>query len=284
MHVRTLIILSTLLLTSSLSAIRAEGVDISPFSISALPEVRTAYQSRGRIIENRPVSTFLGRAAYEVGPFGKIGLWNWDVSSLGNKRRDVHQRPFNEVDMGIFYHYDWAFDDEGDWTLTNDLLKDWITLNGYRPEYRARKADATISEWRFEQSLKNPYVAPYYLFRRGIQPNDWFYTQIGARKPIALPWNLTFTPIFYVETGNEYHFERRYGKRVDGGRHYHSGAQSTNLKFELAWKMSDNVSFLATLHQFDIVSEDARDAVKAKQTAEARRDLTIFSIGLRARF
>ena len=282
MCVRTFIVFT--LLSAAVCATWAEGVDFSPVSVSLQSDARTAYQSRGRIIENRPVSTFLGRAAYEVGPLGKIGLWNWDVSSLGNKRRDVHQRPFNEVDLGVFYHYDWALDDDGAWVLTNDLLKDWITLNGYRPEYRARKTDATISEWRFEQALRNPYVTPYYLLRRGIHPNEWFYTQIGARKAIALPLDFTFTPMFYVETGNEYHFERRYGKRVDGGRHYHSGAQSTNLKLDLAWKASSNVSLFLNVQQFDIVSEDARDAVKAKTTAEARRDLTILSLGLRARF
>lgn len=265
-------------------ATRAEGVDISPFSVLVQSDARTAYHSRGRIIENRPVNTMFGRAAYEIGPLGKVGLWNWDVSSLGNSRRDVHQRPFNEVDLGVFYHYDWVLDDEGAWALSNDLLKDWITLNGYRPEYRARKTDATISEWRFEQALRNPYVTPFYLLRRGIHPNDWFYTRIGARQPFALPYDFTFTPIFYVETGNEYHFERRYGKRVDGGRHYHSGAQAVNLLLELAWKATKNLSIYANVQQFGIVSEDARDAVKAKTTGEARRDLTIFTIGLRARF
>lgn len=281
MRTRTPIIL---VLFACVCSTQVEGVDLSPFSALIQSDARTAYQSRGRIVENRPVSTVLGRAACEVGPLGRIGLWNWDVSSLGNSRRDVHQRPFNEVDLGVFWHYDWSIDEEGAWTLSNDLLKDWITLDGYRPEYRARKVDATINEWRFEQSLANPYVTPYYLLRRGIHPNEWFYTQIGARRPIALPWNLVFTPIFYVETGNEYHFERRYGRRVDGGRHYHGGAQAVNLKLELSWKASGSLAVFANVHQFDIVSEDARDAVKAKTTGEARRDLTIFSIGLRARF
>lgn len=276
--------LVALLLLAAVGAARGEGVDLSPLSVSAQTDVRTAYHSRGKIVENRPVNTILDRVACEAGPLGRFGIWNFDVTSLGGSRQYLHHRAFNEVDVGAFWHYDWAFDDDGKWKLTNDLLKDWIMLEGYTPEYRAKKTDATINEWRFEQALVNPYVTPFYLLRRGFHPNEWFYTRIGARKGIALPWDLTFTPIFFVETGNEYHFERRYGRRVDGGRHYHGGAQALNLVLELAWKATDNISFFASVHQFDIVCDDARDAVKAKTTGEARRDLTIASVGIRAKF
>jgi len=275
-----------LLAVAAAVSARGDGVDISPFSVSSQSDARTAYHSRGKIVENGPVNTALARVACEAGPLGRLGFWNWDVSSLGGSRQNVHRRAFNEVDVGVFWHYDWTLDDDGAWRLSNDLLKDWITLPGYTPEYHARKSDATISEWRFEQALVNPYVTPYYLLRKSVHPhqNEWFYARVGARHGFGLPYDLTFTPTAFAEMGNGRHFERRYGAPVDGSLHHHSGVQALNLILELSWKATRNLSVYANVQQFGLVDDDARECMKAKDTHEARRDLTIFSLGLRARF
>ena len=41
----------------------------------------------------------------------------------------------------------------------------WVSLPGYRPHA------STIHEWNVGQSLKNPYVTPYYLMRRAYRPH-----------------------------------------------------------------------------------------------------------------
>lgn len=277
-------VLAVLTLLAVAAAYGGDGVDLSPVTVSVQTDVRSAYQSRGKIIEQGPMNTILDRVGYETGPLGTIGVWNWDVTSLGGSRQTVHRRAFNEVDVGAYWHYDWTFDDDGRWKLTNDILKDWLTLDGYTQDYHARKTDATISEWRVEQALVNPYVTPFYLMRRGTHPNDWLYFRVGVRRGFKLPYDFTFTPMFYPEFGNENHFERRYGAPQGDSRKYRSGVQALNLLFDLSWKATENLSVFANVHQFDIVQEDVRDSVKAKKTHESRRDLTIFSLGLRARF
>ena len=247
-------------------------------------DARTAYHSRGRILERGPMGMTLGRVAYDTDLLGKVGFWNWTVSSFGGSRQSVHRRPFHEVDVGAYWHYDWAFDEAEKWKLTTDVLKDWITLDGYTRDYRNRKINATISEWRLEQALENPYVTPYYLIRRGIHPTDWVYYQTGVRHGFKLPWDFTFTPAFFVESGDERFYERRYGAPVDRRHRHHSGPMALNLILDLSWKASDNLSFYANVQQYDLVSESARDNVLARHVREGRRDLTIFAAGLRIRF
>ena len=71
---------------------------------------------------------------------------------------------------------------------------------------------------------------------------------------------------------------------MDKRRRHHSGPMSVNLLLDLSWKASDNLSFYANVQQYDLVSESARDNVRARNVREGRRDLTIFAAGLRVRF
>lgn len=254
------------------------------------PHFATAYHSRARIVENRPMfmtSTRVGWDSRNMGDFGRLGIWNWTVSSLTKKRRDVYRRPFNEVTYGLFWTYKWDFahfdEDWKDWGLTTDFVKDWITLNGYRSSYRESKTDATISEWRLAQSLDNPYLTPFYLLRRGGHPNDWFYARVGVRRAFKMTDSLTFTTTLHAENGNENLFVRRYGERLGGGR-YRSGLMALNLVFDLAWAATDTLSFYTSVHQFGLADSELRDSCKAKTAANYRSDLTIFYVGMRCRF
>ena len=250
-------------------------------SLLVQPDLRTAYISRGKVIEDRPVASALVRGQLNLGDWGSPGIQSWDLCSLGNRRADVHRRAFNETDIGVYWHYDYSFCEE--WRLSSEVVKYWVMFPGYRDPYRAKKTDSMINEWRVLQSLENPYVTPFYLLRRGYHPNDWFYIRAGVRHSFDLGGGFSLVPQWYSENGNEWLFERRYGRR-QGGRKYHSGMQASNFILELAWKMSKNLSFFVSVHQFDIVSADAWRNVKANVSPCMRRDLTVGTIGCRIKF
>lgn len=64
----------------------------------------------------------------------------------------------------------------------------WVSLPGYRPHA------STIHEWNVGQSLKNPYVTPYYLMRRAYRPNGgWCYWDVGLTRSWELCDRLTLT-------------------------------------------------------------------------------------------
>ena len=254
---------------------------VSAFSLQLQPDVRSAYLSRGKVIEDRPVASILARGSIDLGEWGSPGVQSWDLSSLGNRRTDVHRRAFNETDLGVFWHYNYSFDE--DWRLSSEVVKYWVMLPGYTAPYRERKTCATINEWRALQSLENPYVTPFYLLRRGFHPNDWLYVRAGLQRRFPLGGGFALTPQWYAENGNEWHFERRYGPRRNGGK-YHSGMQASNFILELSWKATKNISFFVSAHQFDIVSADARRSVKAHSSPCMRRDLTVGTIGCRIKF
>ena len=184
----------------ALAACAAGGV-ADPFYVHVNPSLRTAYHSRARIVEDRPMLMTLTRAGFDtknVGDFGKIGFWNWTVSSLTDRRATRHRHALNEMDYGVFWTYVWDFGRLDDtwrgWGLTTDVMKDWLTFEGYSHPARLAKTNASISEWRLAQSLDNPYLTPFYLVRRGLHPHDWLYVQTGVRRVFALTDALSLTP------------------------------------------------------------------------------------------
>ena len=57
-----------------------------------------------------------------------------------------------------------------------------------------------------------------------------------------------------------------------------------NLLLRLDYAVSENFGIFAFVHQFDVVSSDARDALGASSRPETVKDLTMGGIGIELKF
>jgi hypothetical protein len=57
-----------------------------------------------------------------------------------------------------------------------------------------------------------------------------------------------------------------------------------NLMLRLDYAVTEWLGVFAFVHQFDVVSSDARDALDASTTPESRKDLTIGGVGVALNF
>ena len=80
------------------------------------------------------------------------------------------------------------------------------------------------------------------------------------------------------------HFRQRYGANDPAWTKYTDGVQALNAVLTLSWKVTKWASIFASVQQFDIVDDDARDRTKAKKTHNSRRDLTVGTVGVACRF
>ena len=83
----------------------AAGV-LSPFFFEATPEVRSTYQSLGKIVEDRPMQMTSLRGGFDAGDFGRFGVRNWDVSSLTGRRSDAHRHALYHSELGLTWQRD----------------------------------------------------------------------------------------------------------------------------------------------------------------------------------
>jgi hypothetical protein len=246
--------------------------------VNAFAELQTAYLARGKVVDARPFSAQFFDAEAKFGEFGHAGGHAWSVTSLTGSGQGAPKRyAYNEVDYNLHYVYDLKIA-EG-WTLENRAARQWVTLPGYHGNAK------TICEWHAAQALYNPFVTPYYLLRHSCQPEVWSYWDIGARRSFSLVDNLSLTVDFFGDCGDARHFTSQYGVKPNApNSRYHGGLMALNLMLRLDWKVTDYLSLYAFVWQFDIVSDEARDTVKATKVPEARRDLTVGGIGLAINF
>jgi len=267
-------------IAAALTALSA-GADTNEtkrISASAFADVETAYHARGAIVDRNPFSAQYAGLEANLEPFGRLGGDAWSVSSMSRRGQGANRQNFyNEVDYRAYCGYALALHEN--WTLDTVTGPKWVTLPGYHPH-----AD-TIYEWNLSQSLQNPYVTPYYLMRRAYYQGDWCYWDVGLTRSWLLTDALTLTTVLFGEFGNSRHFRSQYGPNPNeplGG--YSNGLMALNLTVRLDYAVTDWLGLFVFVHQFDVVSGDARDALDKDTSPQSLKDLTIFGLGFTLKF
>ena len=250
----------------------------SRVQVTAFADVESAYWARGVIVDKHPFSAqYVGLNA-DLAPFGYVGGYAWSVSSMSSTGQAATRRnAYNEVDYGAFYGY--ALELSDGWALDTWTGPKWVTLPGYRPHAN------TIHEWNVGQSLKNPYVTPYYLLRRAYRPNGgWCYWDVGLTRCWELCDRLTLTATAFAELGDARHLHSQYGPNPHGDGSYSHGIMALNLLLRLDYAVTDWLGLYGFIHQFDTVNADGRDALDANTNPESLKDLTMFGVGAMVKF
>ena len=252
---------------------------LSPFFFEATPEVRTSYVSLGKLMEDRPMQITSVRVGYDADMFGRFGVRNWDVSSLSDRRHEVHRHAFYHVEFGPTWQYDITFFE--DWTLKSDITRSWTMYRGFKSDYAS--SNKTYSWWQIEQALSNPYLVPFYRLRKCFRGNDYLYFKAGVRKKFPFLEDFYLTPSVFAEGGSSRNYRRAIGTRPDGER-WHSGVSSVTFRLELGWTACEHVSAFVFVEQYEVVGQDARDVIGESAYRCAHKDWTLGGVGCRIRF
>lgn len=244
---------------------------LSPFFVEVNPEIRSTYQSLGKIVEDRPMQITFARVGVDTGDFGRFAIRNWDVSSLTDRRHDVHRHFCYHTEYSPQWLYDIKFNEA--WKLRTELTRGWTLYRGFENE----KSNRSYHWWQIDQSLENPYLTPFYRLRRTFRGNDYLYTKIGVRHRFNVWEGLYLTPSVYTEGGNA-----RNQKRVFGVSK--TGMSSVSFRLEAGWKLSDNLTAFAYVEEYLVIGGDLRDANAASTYRCAHNEWTHGGVGLRLRF
>ncbi len=234
-------------------------------------DVASAYISRGKVSEDRPIQVNEMRVDTGLGPFGRVGLWYWNFSSLTDRCQHKHRRFVPEQNYGLFHAYDVKIA-EG-WSFSNEVMVEWQTFHGEKPEN-----GPSVYEWRIKQSLNNPYATPYWNGRFTVSPLAWNYYQVGLKRTFKIaPW-LTLAPNAAMDFADGAGCRKRFGARPEGD--YHSGAVSALGELTAVFPVTDDFSFHATVGQFGVINQKGRGNLHGVN----RRDLTYGQVGFKLTF
>ena len=257
-------------------AVLAAGV-LSPFFLEMTPEVRSAYQSLGKIVEDRPMQITNIRFGYDAGAFGRFGVRNWDVSSLTDRRHDVHRHALYHTEFGPTWQYD--IDIADGWSLKNDLTRSWTIYRGFEN----RASDRTYHWCQIEQSVENPHIVPFWRLRKCFRGNDYHYFKAGVRRKFAIAGDFNVTPSVFAEGGSSRNQKRVFGAKRGGGD-WREGASSVSFRLEFGWRLSEQFTAFAFVEQYEVVGGDERRTNRASPYRCAHNDWTHGGIGVRMEF
>ena len=250
---------------------------LSPFFFEFAPEVRSTYQSLGKIVEDRPMQVTSARFGYDAGSFGRFGIRNWDVSSLTDRRDDAHRHALYHTEFGPTWQF--GFEVVKDWKVTGDLTRSWTIYRGFQDS----ASDKTYHWWQLDQSLENPYLVPFYRVRKCFRGNNYFYFKTGIRRRFGLSEHLSLIPSVYAEGGSSRNQARVLGAKPDGGT-WKRGVSSVSARLECLWRFNENISAFVFVEQYEVVGSEERDANGESSYRPAHNDWTHGGIGLRLRF
>jgi len=247
-------------------------------AVSAYADVESAYICRGYVWDSRPYSAQYAGIETDLDPLGSVeaSVWTYSALSPDGHSAAMSRYAYAEADYLLRWYYDIDFA-EG-WRLRNGLGRQWVTNPGF-------KGGHTVCDWQALQVLKTPWITPYWRLRLIRRPIDEAYWVVGVKRSFELLDDLTFTVDFFGDLGDGRHFANLYGpKRHHPDSSYRCGLQALSLVFRLDYRLMDHVNLFAFVGQFGLVSDDARDAVKAMKIPEARRDMTYGGVGVSVDF
>lgn len=251
---------------------------LAPFYAYVNPEVRTTYLSLGKIVEDRPMQVTAVGFGWDTGILGRFGVKNWNVSSLTDRRHDVHRHALYHYEMGPAWQYDWKFSDA--WRLRFDLTRHWTVYDGFKNP----GGDNVYHWWEFGQALENPYVVPYYRLRHSFRTSDFFYFGVGLRKRIPIWRSWYATPCVYVEGGNAGNSRRMFGNNVRGDSWGYGQVTSVTMRLETGWRFNEHFTCFAYVEQYEVVGDDARATNAASDYLCTHNDWTLGGVGIRMAF
>lgn len=258
------------------TAILAAGL-LGPITVDFAPEVRSTYQSLGKIVEDRPMQVLNVRVGYKVCDNVRIGVRTWDVSSLTDRRADDHRHFMYHTEFGPTLTFTVPIND--DWKVRSDITRSWTMYRGFDN----KNSDKTYHWWQLDQNLANPYVVPFYRVRKCFRGNDYFYFKFGLRKYIEITDSIYIMPSVFVEGGSSRNQVRCFGEKENGGR-WRSGISSVSFRLEAGWKFYTDMLAFVYVEQYEVVGNDARSANRDYDYDCAHNDWTHFGIGVRMRF
>ena len=250
-------------------------------SFSGYVDVETALLCRGFVWDQHPFSVQYADGTIDLGVFGRVSGYVWNMlswSPASHVWNHLHYR-YNEVDYGLRYAFDLELAEE--WTLASGAAKQWVTFPGIEHDN-----SNSVIDWEVFQSLRNPYLVPYWKMRYIYKPFTEFYWIAGVKR--TFPFfveGLELTFDFFGDLGDARHCRNIFGpKPGDPHSNYRGGIQSINAVMRLDYHLTDCLSVFAFAAYYGLVSDEARHAVKAMHHTDAECDLVYGGIGLSVAF
>ena len=249
-------------------------------SVNAFADVETAFLCRGFVWDTHPISTQYLDLDFDGAPVGRFGAYTWGLLQKSPaSHADGQSYRCNEIDYGLRYAYDLEL--AKDWVLVSGVVRQWVTFPG-----REHRCSNSVIDWQVFQSLRNPYLVPYWKMRYIYKPFEELYWIAGVKRSFPIVKDkLDLTLDFFGDFGDARHCMNIFGpKPHDPSSNYHGGIQSLNAVVRLDYHVAKHVNVFAFVAEYSVIDEAGRRALKARRDLDGIRDIVYGGVGLSLEF
>ena len=262
-------------------ALMAEDDDLARrISVNAFADVETAFLCRGFVWDTHPISTQYLDFDFDAAPVGHFSAYTWGLLQKSPaSHADGQSYRCNEIDYGLRYAYDLEFAKE--WNLVSGVARQWVTFPG-----REHRCSNSVIDWQVFQSLRNPYLVPYWKMRYIYKPFVELYWIAGVKRSFPVVKDkLDLTLDLFGDFGDSRHCRNIFGpKPHDPSSNYHGGIQSLNAVVRLDYHVAEHVNIFAFVAEYSVIDEAGRRALKARRDIDGIRDIVYGGVGVSLEF
>lgn len=240
----------------------------------------TAYlSSTGNFVYDNPVAEQYFDVTLDFGDYGRVRTDAWIFSDIAGSRQDVHRRGFSCYEGTLVYGYGLALDDERKVVLDTNggILWDW--LGGYKT-YQGIPIC-----WYAFQSLRNPYLIPYWNALGGpwTGGKTWARIRFGVQHDWQPIDSLTISPYADITWGDPNRFEKNYGESPDDL--YLGGSFMFSMVGVIArWYFLDNWYLWGRYRHMFVVDGKARRLMHDRKNGPRETEFPFLGLGIGFRF
>jgi len=249
------------------------------FTGGARAYFETAYASTsGKFVYTNPVAEQYVDLAVQLGEYGRVRTDMWLFSDMAGTRQDVHRRAFSCYEGTVVYGYDYALDEVRQWTVDTNAGFLWDWLGGYK-----KYAGIPLCWYAF-QSLRNPYVIPYWNALGSFAGCDrWTRIRFGLQHDWKATETLTVSPYADITWGDPARFESNYGERPD--QDFLGGAlMFSTVGIVGRWYFYEQFYLWGRYKHMFVVDGQARRLMLERTNGRQVADYPFFGVGVGFRF
>ena len=134
------------------------------------------------------------------------------------------------------------------------------------------------------QSLENPYVVPYWSGLWLFGPKMRGRIRFGLRKPFRLHEKFTVTPSVEGVWVDRRRFRAKYGGALEDDDLFGGAFTAITTSIRAEWKFMPDWTLFVSVHQFDMINDQARESVKDSHGYWQKTDWLIVRAGVSYEF
>lgn len=240
-----------------------------------VPEIASGHISVGRVKVVHPVQNFDAGLGARLDDVGYVVAGVWSMSDLTECYRERRDKFWNEIDPMVACGREFALGDG--YSFDTRVGAQWNYMAGYFDD-----AKRSYDEWQIAETLKTPYVTPWFAMRNFYWPVAKASWRTGLAHTFVLNEAWSLSCWIWIDGGGERWNQQRFGYRHP--ERIHRGINSGSARIYLNYRVTSWLNLYGGVTGYTVMTRGIRDELRNNPSDEAKDVYAVATVGVSMRY